>query len=285
MRVVVVAIGAVVLTGLMVVYQVPTLVDGLRGGTEKTVAVSAHPGISWASRGNATTDAGLPEVFEDVVVSLERSDESDRVADSARLERLRASLGDRSRRNRSHAAEALGEAGDRRSVPALERLARRDPSSNVRLSAVEALGELGATGALADIVADPDVSQDVKMEAIEGVVDANRELEYDSMTTDMLLRALDDPNSDVYEAAADMLWDVDDPSVVAAVWSRFSRHAGVDSDRAEVMLDLLESLDQDVDEARGRLDEYDDVDWDEVAIQRQQEAQEVGVCFAGGSCT
>ena len=281
MRVVAVAIGAVVLTGLMVVYQVPTLVEGLQSGSE-TAAAGADGAEASA---NATTDAGLPETFENDVVSSDRPDESEYVADSVRVERLRASLGDRSRRNRSRAAEALGEAGDRHSIPVLERLARRDPSSNVRLSAVEALGELDATGALADIVSDPGVSQDIKMEAIEKVVDTNRELDYDSMTTDALLRALDDPNSDVYEAAADLLWGVDDASVAAAVWSRFDQHAQRDFDRAEVMLDLLESLDQEVDEARELLDDYDDVDWDAAVDRRQQEAQAVGVCFAGITCT
>jgi hypothetical protein len=285
MRVVVVAIGAVVLTGLMVVYQVPTLVEGLRGGTETTVGVSAPPEIFSASPGNAAKDVGAREIFEDAVVSSDISDKPEYVADSARLNRLRASLGDRSRRNRSRAAEALGKVGDRHSVSALERLARRDPSSNVRLSAVEALGELDATGALAEIVVHPDVSGDIKLEAIERMVDTNQELDYDSMTTDALLRALDDPNSDVYEAAADLLWGVDDASVAAAVWSRFNQHAQVDHDRAEVMLDLLESLDEEVDEARELLDDYDDVDWDEVVIRRQREAAAAGVCFAGVPCS
>lgn len=301
MRVFVVAIGAVLLTGLMAVYQMPTLLEGLPGGTETVAGVSTLPDVSSAppenaaagadqldpaeASANAATDAGLAGRFEDGVARSESPDEAEHVADAVRVKQLRASLVNRSSRNRSRAAEELGEAGDRYSIPALESLARRDPSSNVRLAAVEALGDLDATGALADIVSDPDASDDTKIEAIEEVVDTNEDLDFDSMTTGALLRALDDPNSDVYEAAAEMLWGVDDPSVNAAVWSQFERYAQIDFERAEVMLDLLESLDQEVDEARELLDYYDPTDWDAVVRERQREAWANGVCYAGLLCS
>ena len=53
------------------------------------------------------------------------------------------SLGDSEEITRWYAAWALGDAGDRRAIPALRRAAKKDPSSIVREKAAESLGRLG----------------------------------------------------------------------------------------------------------------------------------------------
>ena len=291
MPVVVVAIGAVLLTALMALYQTPTLVEALQGETEAVAGVSELPDVSSAPPGNAAAGANKAEY----------------VADSARAKRLRTSLENRSTRNgspgESRAAEELGETGDRYSIPALHALAPRDPdvatsespneagyvadsvrvaqlraspvnrsfirsgsrapekldateelakivsdtevSAEAKIEAIEEvikdLEEPDSTDEPAGIVSDPDVPEDPEIEPIEPVADAPEEpdsteepadivpdpdvpedpkiepIEEKVYTTEDLLDALRDPSSDVYEMAADMLWDLDDASVADAV--------------------------------------------------------------------
>ena len=139
----------------------------------------------------------------------------------------------------------------------------------------EAPAEPDPTEEPTEIVSDPDVPEAPEIEPIEEVV----------YTTAELVEALRDPNSDVYEMAADMLWDLDDPSVADAVWPMFEQYVAIDFDRAAVLLDLLDGLGQEVDEAYELLDYYDPTDWDAVVKQRQEEAAANGVCYAGMVCT
>ena len=144
-------------------------------------------------------------------------------------------------------------------------LALGDRDAHVRLAAINALNELGAVEPLADIARVGDTEEKLAaldaVEDLEPIDDADEIDEFEAMTTAALLDALDDSNPDVYERAAEMLEDHTDPSVISSLWSKFFSSAEVNFERAEVVLDLLEYLDQEVGEAREFLDYVDPTDW------------------------
>ena len=145
---------------------------------------------------------------------------------------------------RARAARELGELGHRDREPALRTLralAVRDRSPEVRLAARSALDELGAGRPLAEDVEELDAFQ--------------------AMTTAALLDTMDDPSRAVFERAAEMLAEREDPSLVPKLWDKFFRYTGTDLDRAEVILDVLESQGQEVDQARQALAYIDPIDW------------------------
>jgi hypothetical protein len=167
---------------------------------------------------------------------------------------------------RERAARELGERERNESAERrLRDLALGDRNADVRLAAINALNELGAVDSLADIARTGDTEEKLAaldaVEDLEPIDDADEIDEFEAMTTAALLDALDDSNPDVYERAAEMLEDRTDPYVVSSLWDKFFSSAEVDFERAEVVLDLLEYLDQEVDEAREFLDYVDPTDW------------------------
>ncbi len=84
----------------------------------------------------------------------------------------------------------------------------------------------------------------------------------DAADTQGLIDALVDPNPVVHELAAQLALESRDPNLVASLWDRFFQHAENADGAATRVLDVLEGLDQEVDQARAFLDYADPADWD-----------------------
>jgi HEAT repeat protein len=149
----------------------PQLVAALREDYRRQEALSAL-----LSLGDAGALPGVAELFDDE--SLGEFDRTLAAAVLARLgdprgpahlvERIQASGDDR-----PIAAEWAGRLGVAEAAPALEELAASD-GEPARGAALRALGRLGATGAedrLLAIAASPDESEDLRMDAAEGLAE------------------------------------------------------------------------------------------------------------------
>jgi HEAT repeat protein len=156
--------------------------------------------------------------------------------------------------------------GDRGSVQALTRLARRDPSPEVRAAAAEGLRELGAEDAIAERSQDP-AGPEGPSETEETPPSRPRPggIDYDSMSTESLVTLLSDPDLDVRTAAVDALAHNQRYGAIPELWNAFFREP--DWSTQELILDALEEMGQEVEEARELLymSKEKEIDWDRLA--------------------
>jgi HEAT repeat protein len=156
--------------------------------------------------------------------------------------------------------------GDRGSVQALTRLARRDPSPEVRAAAEEGLRELGAEDAIAETSKDPAGAEE-PFEDEETRLSRPRPggIDYDSMSKESLVSLLSDPDLDVREAAVGALAYNQHYGAISDLWNAFFREP--DWNTQELILDALEHMGQEVEEARELLymSNEKEIDWDRLA--------------------
>jgi HEAT repeat protein len=178
----------------------------------------------------------------------------------------RRALRDPSPEVRRSAVRELVRQDDRDAVRALTRLARRDPSPEVRAAAEEGLRELGAEDAIAETDEGPAGPDDPSE---NGDAPPDRPgpggVDYDSLSTGALVALLSNPDLDVRESAVDALGYNEHYGAIPALWNAFFSEPSWFV--RDLILDALEDMDQEVEEARELLylQEETEVDLEAIA--------------------
>ena len=126
------------------------------------------------------------------------------------------------RRFARSAVRELVRQDDQDAIRALRRLARRDPSPEVRAAAEEGLRELGAEDAIAETDEGPTGPEDPSE---TGEIPPDRpgtgDVDYDSLSTGSLVALLSHPDLDVRESAVDSLGYNEHYGAIPALWDAF----------------------------------------------------------------
>jgi HEAT repeat protein len=132
-----------------------------------------------------------------------------RIGSQASIPVFRERLADKDAFMRRAAIEGIGRAGDKESLDALERIAATDESPAVRLATAFALQKLGRqnVGRVVDLMASPKVIAQGQEYLVE----------IGAPAAVSLLPRLQDPDSDMREAMADVLGAIGDASAIPAL--------------------------------------------------------------------
>ena len=162
---------------------------------------------------------------------------------------------------------------DQDSVRALTRLARRDPSPEVRLAAEEGLRELGAEDAIPEADEGPLALDETPEDGGDPLHPPGpAEVDYDSLSTGELVGLLSDPDTDVRESAVDALGYNEHHGAIPALWNAY--YSEPSWFVRDLILDALEDMDQNVNEARDLLYLEDETEVDMEAIRAGRAAGE-----------
>jgi hypothetical protein len=175
----------------------------------------------------------------------------------------RRALKDPSPEVRTSAVRELVRREDQDAVRALARLARSDPSPEVRVAAEQGLRELGAEDAIPEADEGPPAPDQTPEDG--GDPQGPAEIDYDSLSTGELVGLLSDPDADVRESAVDALVFNEHYGAIPALWNAYYSEPSWFG--RDLILDALEDMDQNVDEARDLLYFEDETEADMEAIR------------------